>query len=87
MNHPERDEPIIQNPSSFNCFRVCARFVTAQSFTYSVAPAEVLTTVSLIGAELCFVKIIPSTPQHSAVLIIAPALCVSWIESNINKRG
>ena len=43
-----------------------------QIFECSAAPADVFMTVSFIEALLCFVIIIPSTPEHSAVLIIAP---------------
>ncbi len=52
-----------------------------------MAPADVFTTVAFIGALLCFVTIIPFTPLHSAVLKIAPTLCVSCIESKINIKG
>ena len=51
------------------------------------APAEVFIASALIGALPWVGIIIPSTPVHSAVRIIAPKLRTSLIWSNSRKRG
>jgi hypothetical protein len=51
---------------------VSDRLVTLEIFTYSIAPVEVLTTVSFILTEFLSGISIKSTLNTSALLIIAP---------------
>ena len=52
-----------------------------------IAPALVFIVSALIGAVELLEIIIPSTPEISAVLIIAPKFRTSCIWSKIKKNG
>lgn len=60
---------------------------TLQIGTLKTAPAEVLTVSPFTGAEPVFWTMIPSTPVHSAVLIIAPKFRASLSWSRIKNKG
>ena len=60
---------------------------TLQIGTLKTAPAEVLTVSPFTGADPCFWIMIPFTPVHSAVLIIAPKLRASDNWSKIKNKG
>ena len=50
---------------------------TLQMGTLNTAPADVFTVSPFTGAEPCFWTMIPSTPVHSAVRMMAPKLRAS----------
>ena len=60
---------------------------TLQIGTLNTAPADVLTVSPFTGAEPCFWIMIPSTPVHSAVLMMAPKLRASDNWSKIRNKG
>jgi len=62
-------------------------WLTLEIGILKAAPAEVLMVSAFIGAlPLCWI-IMPLTPVHSAVLIIAPKFLTSDIWSKIKNRG
>ena len=62
-------------------------WLTLQIGILKAAPAEVLMVSAFIGAlPLCWM-IIPFTPVHSAVLMMAPKFLTSDIWSKIKNRG
>ena len=76
--------PIIQNPFSLSSSIACEEFVTLAILICSIAPAEVLETVSLTVAERHFGTITPSTPK--ATVTFPPNMCQSKV-SKINLLG
>ena len=71
------------------CNRKIASLIcsTLQIGILKTAPADVLTVSPFTGAEPDFWIIIPFTPVHSAVRIIAQKLRASEIWSNTKKNG
>ena len=60
---------------------------TLQMGTLNTAPALVFTVSPFTGAPPFFWIIIPSTPVHSAVLIIAPKFLTSLNWSKSKNKG
>lgn len=79
--------PIVFIPAA--CSRYMASFMcsTLQIGTLNTAPADVFTVSPFTGAEPVFWTIIPFTPVHSAVLIMAPKLRASESWSRIRNSG
>src|SRR5699024_6972779 len=77
--------PAIQNPLSFSVSIVWLTFVTLTTGTCSIAPVEVLATVSVSCTDRRFGMITPSKPVASHVLRIEPRLCGSSSPSRMTR--
>ena len=69
-------------PRELRCIIASLRLLTLAIGILNTAPADVLTTSELIGAELFCDIIIPETLAANEVLIIAPKFLVSVIPSS-----
>ena len=69
-------------PRELRCIIASLRLLTLAIGILNTAPADVLTTSELIGAELFCDIIIPETLAANEVLIMAPKFLVSVIPSS-----
>ena len=69
-------------PRELRCIIASLRLLTLAIGILNTAPADVLTTSELIGAELFWDIIIPETLAANEVLIMAPKFLVSVIPSS-----